>query len=249
MSEKAVYRELAVQALRNIDIATNHYRVRINTLIAAIQVAHDFTIQKSVASSASAREFLNNSDVEDSVRQAINKLFDEAPASSATDLASSMRAAALILSHSHLDHSLNMLLFTCIFMDWPWWAERVAKSDAKKFSLLEAMQFDLNRERQRATLAYVNKQKQVSVPNRSDLLLKHVGAHGRSSELRRMSDAELKVFDERRHGIIHANKLLFGSINEEEEIQYTAALDHVENLTHSVADKLSINWDEITYPF
>jgi len=164
------------------------------------------------------------------------------------NLSATIIASALVLSHSHLDHSLNLLLMVSVYSNWESWAARILNGDKARYSLAEALQFDLKKEKNRARLAFLKNLKQKSILERNRTLLTKVGVFAAASSEKRIAEAALASFDAARHGVVHANELVREDFTESAPQDFRSIFSHVENLCQSVCEFCEYDWDNLTDP-
>jgi hypothetical protein len=178
----------------------------------------------------------------------VRLILDQHKEISIKNISATIIASALVLSHSHLDHSLNRLLTVSVYTNWPSWAYHVLRNDNARYTLAEALQLDSKKEKNRATLAFLRRLEQKSVCERNQTLLARVGRFATASSERRIPASDLKTFDHARHGVIHKNHVTRASFTEEAPQDFKSIFGHVENLCQSVCEACGFDWENLTDP-
>ncbi len=246
MTEHVNRKQTALEILRAAHRQTVQSRIQIEDLFEAIEVAHSFTRNRISDQFESLKRFFSKQPTANDIQLEFNNLVDRIWEDRALTVPTAMRAAAIILAHSHADASLNNLLAVCVYNDWEYWSSRVAKRSKRTFSLVEVLKLNTASLVSSETLNFLNASKHKSLPNRSEMILAHVGKFGRDSAASRMSGSDLKEFDEKRHAIVHQNLAQREKIQADWPAACIGILDHLENLNESVGEMLDLNWREIT---
>jgi len=237
----------ALKILSAVRIATGHCRTQIQDLFEAIEVAHAFNKARTERPFNSLTSSLKDHSFDDQTAlQGLIAFVDRVRDERAHSVPTAMRVAGIILAHSHADTMLNNLLAVCVYNDLPYWSKRVANASKRTFTLPQALTINVPEVLGEEITVFLNACRHKSLPNRSQMILSHVGKFGSSSPLSRMSNDDLIAFDNKRHAIVHQNLARREQLRVECHAPCIAVLDHLENLNQSVSEMVGLNWEDVT---
>ncbi len=231
--------------LRLVLIDNGSYRTRIQDLIDVVEVAQAFKRESLAKKWDDIFASAVLAQIEPEHLEILRDWVDKHKENSVQNISTTVAASAVVLSHTHLDYSLNRLLAVSVQSDWKSWADQVLKEDKARYSLAEVLRFDQEKERNRAACAFLKRLEHKSIPDRNALLLTKVGRYALQSENPRMSNDALKAFDGGRHGVIHQNHLTRTDFADIAPKDFLAVFKHIENLVESVCEACAFDWENL----
>jgi hypothetical protein len=244
-----IFKEADLRALRRLKSDNAAARHRVAMMLDAIAVAKDFTRERQAQKMQEAVATIDFNNAHQKVVDSFNLLPPLAGKLAADGLQKTMRAASVILTHSYIDDMLNSVLSLLLWLRRNDWIDDVYSSSRKTYTLKDLKATTIDVIVSEAVIQFFNSQKHLSVCNRNDTMLRHLGKHKALDGLTFIDRDTLKGFDKKRHELVHGRSILNSpgdDLGEVAETECVQMFDHGINILMAMARLLDVKWDSVT---